>query len=391
MTGPRSRRARRTSRRAYPFLVAHPVALSEHGDEVRRIEESHWFTNFGPEVVRFEKAFVRTLFRGEGSCTSVSNATLGIMLCIRAAMLRQFSTKEQRKRTIALVPSFTFPATAQTVVWNGLRVAFFDVDPDTWLPSPASIERLIDKFGSKIAVIVPYATFGNNLDLNWYESLRDRHGIPVVVDAAASAGSRLADKRHFGQGSTLPIVFSMHATKLLSTSEGGVVYSNDAQHIADVRSMSNFGFDAERVVRLPGVNAKLPEITALQARLKLGDVARIVRRRRVLADRYRKALPEFQFQKPVGEPAHTFLAARIDGDRSRRDRLIERAAADGVELRKYYNPPLHRQEFFDAVASDVRNTDVVADQIITLPLYDSLSDADVDIIAGVTRRAFQRS
>ena len=378
---------KRKTRRTYPFLIADPVRLSRHRSALEQIEESHWYTNFGPETARFESAFLDTLFGGEGACTTIANATLGLLLSVRASMLTAFSAAERRKRTIGIVPSFTFPATAQALVWNGLEIAFCDIDPKTWLPSAASIQRLIDRFGSKIGAIVPYATFGNNLDLAWYEALRDRHGIPIVVDAAASVGSRLESGRHFGAGTALPIVFSMHATKVLATSEGGVVYSNDAKHIADVRSMSNFGFNADRVVMLPGLNAKLAELGALQARLKLRNVAKIVRLRERLVRRYRKRLPDFTFQEAAGNPAHPFLAVRIEGAAPDRDRAIARAAANGVELRKYYNPPLHRQAVFSAIAAECPVTDDLANRTITLPLYDSLTLADVDRIAEVVRDA----
>jgi dTDP-4-amino-4,6-dideoxygalactose transaminase len=376
------------ARLRYPFLVAHPVPLSLHRPDLEALEGSHWFTNFGPESRRFETAFVRALFGGHGHCTTVANATLGLMLSIRATVEQAFGARERRRRTVAIVPSFTFPATAHAALWNGMSVAYCDIDPRTWLPSHESVQRLVDRLGARAGVIVPYATFGNNLDLGWYESLRQKTGIPVVVDAAASVGSRTADGRHFGQGSPLPVVFSMHATKLLATSEGGVVYCGDAEVVRSIRSMTNFGFDEQRQVVRPGINAKLPELNALQGRLKLRDLRRLILRRNSMAARYRRALPELTFQQAEGNPIFVFLAARLAGSAADRDRLIARCLTEGLELRKYYSPPLHRHAYFSrAAARDVAVTDQVADQIVTLPLYDSLTNADIDAICSIIREA----
>jgi dTDP-4-amino-4,6-dideoxygalactose transaminase len=85
------------------------------------------------------------------------------------------------------------------------------VDPDTWLPCPASENALLEQYGDDVALIVPYATFGNNLDLSRYEEISRVRGIPVVVDAAASLGSIGMDGHGFGYGSPFSVVFSMHA------------------------------------------------------------------------------------------------------------------------------------------------------------------------------------
>lgn len=361
-----------------------PVPLSRHRAALERIERSRWYTNFGPVSRSLESAFVEKLFDGSGACTSVANATLGLLLAIRARRLEAFGERGLRDRDLAILPAFTFPATAQAAVWNGLTPAFCDVHPDTWLADEGSILRLIEAHPGRIGVIVPYATFGNNLDLSWYEALESRTGIPVVVDAAASIGSRLGDGSHFGRGSALPTVFSMHATKILAGSEGGMVYCGRREIVDHVRAMSNFGFDGERLVTLPGINAKLSEIGALQALLKLRSLGPLVRRRALLARRYRRGLPRLRFQVPSGEPAIPFLAAAVDGTARERDRVIARAAERGIEIRKYYHPPLHRHPLWAKVEDrEVPVTDALASRILTLPLYDSLTPDSIDRIIAV--------
>ncbi len=378
-------------RRRYSFLVPDPPVLSRNVRALRRLEASHWFTNFGPYTRQFESALVRDLFGGSGHCTTVANATLGLILAAKTTMLRAFGRAPAGLRTLGVVPSFTFPATAQVLEWLGLTPRFLDIDPLTWLPDRGALEKMLAKSASRIALIIPYATFGNNLDLDWYEAVHERFGIPVVVDAAASCGSRLDDGRHFGQSSSLPVVFSLHATKLFATSEGGVVYSADAGLIRSIREMSNFGMDNDRRVTLPGLNAKMNEVTALQALLKLRDLKRLVRRRSQRVARYRRNLPEFHFQHAEGSPAFAFCPADTRLSREQRDALIVEAARKGVEIRKYYDPPLHRQPWFSSSKPQpLPVTEALSDSIITLPLYDSLDNEDIDAISRVVRAALAR-
>lgn len=360
------------------------MPLSRHLSELRKIEAAHRFTNFGPLNDEFETRLVRDLFGGRGTCTTVANATLGLMLSIRAVLLRSYSKSERDNRDLVIVPSFTFPATAHAVLWNGLSIVFCDIEPETWLPSHQSIEDIMKRYGPRVAAVMPYATFGNNLDLRWYQDFQKRTGVPVVVDAAASLGSLLPDGKHFGAGSRLPLVFSMHATKLFATTEGGVVYAADRDLIADIRAMSNFGFDKDRNVVLPGLNAKVPEFVALQALLKLRELHAIIRKRKKLVERYRKRLPGVTFQQTNGDPSFWFVPACLPVSRESRDQIIASAHRGGVELRKYFSPALHEQPFFSgALHLDLATTESVSASIISLPLYNSMTVDDVDAITDV--------
>ena len=131
--------------------------------------------------------------------------------------------------------------------------------------------------GDRVGVIVPYATFGTDLDLDRYAWLARRYDVGVVVDAAASLGTIDAAGRGFGTGAPFAIVYSMHATKTFAVAEGGLIHCGDADRIATLRAMANFGFDPSgssgaRSATLPGINAKLPEVIALMARAKLTEI-----------------------------------------------------------------------------------------------------------------------
>src|SRR5262249_14807991 len=147
-----------------------------------------------------------------------------------------------------------------------------------------------------IALIVPYATFGNNLDLSAYWALASRHQVPIVVDAATSLGSVEHDGHQFGRGFMYPVIYSMHVTKTFATGEAGPIYRADHSAIRVVRCMEIFGFGKPRTATLPGLNSKLTEIGALLAKEKLKSFSAVVEHRQELAAAYRRELPELSFQ-----------------------------------------------------------------------------------------------
>jgi dTDP-4-amino-4,6-dideoxygalactose transaminase len=168
-----------------PLTRPNPARLSEATVRLREIEERAIFSNFGPLTAAFEQNITEQLFSGVGSCLTVCNATIGLMLAIRQTI----ESRPKSRRRYALMPSFTFAAAAQAAQWNRLTPLFCDINRDDWSADAASELRLIQKYRDQIAVIVPYATFGYDIDLNWYEEIQRRFNIPVVVDAAASLGT----------------------------------------------------------------------------------------------------------------------------------------------------------------------------------------------------------
>ncbi|MGO4869252.1 MAG: DegT/DnrJ/EryC1/StrS family aminotransferase [Roseiarcus sp.] len=289
---------------AIPFLRPSPPKLSELIEELISIEQSGRYTNYGPVNSQFEVELINKVFGGQGACVTTCNATVGLMIAIREAM------SEPRGSNVryALMPSFTFAATAHAAIWAGLTPLLCDIDPQTWLPCPQAEEELLRTHAGEIAVLIPYATFGNNLDLARYDRISSEYGVPVVIDAAASLGSVDENGRGFGTGSRHAIVYSMHATKTFATAEGGVIYCEDSQRVARLRSMGNFGFEVPRTATMPGLNAKLSEIGALLALKRLEDFEAVVAQRTLLADAYRTRLAGFGFQQQVGQRiAHQFM------------------------------------------------------------------------------------
>lgn len=369
-----------------PFLRPQPPRLSRLASKLTRIEDSGIYTNYGPVNTSFEAALTKRFFAGEGGCVTVNNATIGLMLSMAEAIGGRPS-----RRSYALMPSFTFAATAQAAIWAGLTPLFCDIEADTWLPCPRSEDALIERHGADIALIVPYATFGNNLDLDRYATLA-RRGIPVVVDAAASLGSVNAAGRGFGAGFPFAVVYSMHATKTFATSEGGVIYAADADRIARLRKMGNFGFGAPRTATMLGLNSKLSEVSALIALERLRDFDVVVAHRARLAAAYRLALaPHFGFQTEIGRClAYQFMPVLLpEAQVSQRAEIVSRLAQEGITIASYFSPHLAEQPYFaeTCVAGHLPVTHSVSRRALSLPMSDSMTLEEVAAVCRALRVA----
>ena len=363
-----------------PLVRPAPPQLSLAVAELQSLEQSGIFSNFGPVNTLFEQEMLDRFFGGKGACTTVCNATIGLMLAIKDAVGEQPSGK------FALMPGFTFAAAAHAALWCGLTPLLCDVHPANWAADPAAEAEMLAQYAGKIAVVMPYATFGYPIDLEHYKRLADQLGAPVVVDAAASLGTCDEHGRGFGSGFAGSVVYSMHATKSFAVGEAGLIYSADTDRVARIRTMSSFGFGEPRTATMVGLNGKVSEVTALLGRLRLLDYDSIMEHRAALSNRYREALPEFQFQlRAPGTQAHQFVPALLPSGLGGRRAAIRAALADkGIATGAYFSPHLMEQPYFQktCVAGPLPVCDDVSARMISLPLFDTMTHHEVDQVVA---------
>ncbi len=363
-----------------PLIAPNPPRLSEHLDALRRVEQSGVFSNNGPEVRTFEASVTEKLFGGHGASLAVGNATLGLMLAIRHASGMRTGGLNPKPGTLALMPALTFAATAQAAAWAGLTPLICDIDSDDWGACAQAEERLLAQYGERIGVVVPYATFGNAIDLDRYVHFQRRYGVGVVVDAASSLGTLDDTGEGFGARAPFAVVHSMHATKTFAVGEGGLIHSGDTDLIATLRSMGNFGFEGGRNATLPGINAKLPEILAILAQAKLAEIDTIATHRAALDATYRETLADFQFQAVSGQRrAMQFMPVLLPERLAHhRESIVENIEAQGVGCGRYFSPHLGEQPWFQATAliEPTPVADKIAGRMLSLPITDAMTVAD---------------
>lgn len=379
-----------------PLIAPRPPRLSAMPDALGEIEDRGIYSNGGPVVRGFEGDMRDTLFGGQGDCLAVGNATLGLMLAIRHA-----AGPRAGRGAYALMPSFTFAATAHAAEWAGLTPLLCDIDPTDWSAATAAEEAAFERYGKQIAVVVPYATFGASIDLARYRRYAEERGVGIVVDAAASLGAIDAEGRAFGAGEPFAVVYSMHATKVFATAEGGVIHSGDASLVAALRRMTNFGFAGGRSAEGPGFNAKLPEVLGVLAAEKLKEIDRIADHRAALDAAYRRHLGGFaeengfEFQAQTGrrqalQCQSVLLPRAFAGHRAA---IIATLAEQEIGAAQYFSPHLAEQPWFraNAVMDALPVCDDVAARILSLPITDVMTEADVERVCHAVIDACNRA
>ena len=360
-----------------PFLRPNLVKHESLIPYLSEIDASRIYSNFGPLNTRFERRILDEYFNHHGDVTTVNNATLGLILAI--------SQSKRPKGKYALMPSFTFAATPLAAIWCGLEPFFIDIRSDDWCMDEELLEDVLRLLGDEVAVVIPYATFGNNMDLDIYKQIHES-GVPVVVDAAASFG--VTDSHnHFGKGFPGCIVYSFHATKSFGIGEGGLVYSSKNEIISKIRQAENFGFSSSRETNLTGINGKLSEYTAAIALSTLDIFAQKIKTRQQIYTWYLELLIQkdlldkgWTIQKTKGEIPYQFMPICCPEDQNNSD-IIHLLKSQNIEARTYFSPPCHQHTLFRGFPhTPLTVTEKISSQIVSLPLWEEMTNQDVRLI-----------
>jgi dTDP-4-amino-4,6-dideoxygalactose transaminase len=318
--------------------------LSLFCKKIEKIFKSGFLTNQGEQVREFEKKLER--FLDVKNALVFCNGTLALQLAIQSLEL---------KGEVITTP-FTFPATYQSLVYNGLVPVFADIEPHTFNLNPDKIEPLINE---RTSAILPVNVFGNLCQVDKIQRIADKYHLKVIYDSAHAFGVKGAVAGDI-------TMFSFHATKKFNTIEGGALAFNDSNLKRKLEMLRNFGFDGDKVVCL-GTNAKMNEIQATFGLLLLGKVKEKIKRRKEIFKLYRKRLPKIM----TGE---NYLYAVILLEN--RDEVYERLQKNGIDARKRFYPLCTQ---YLPVAKRI------SEQILSLPLYDDLTEEEILKISNIIK------
>jgi dTDP-4-amino-4,6-dideoxygalactose transaminase len=321
---------------------------------------------------RFMREFEQGLSEhlGVKHAVAVSSCTSGMMLVHKALGLSGE----------VILPSFTFMATASAVVWAGLRPVFADVVRGTNNLDPQAAEAAITP---QTTAIVAVHQFGNPADIAALEAVAKRHGLKLIFDAAHGAGALYQDIPVGKQADAQ--IFSLSPTKLLISGEGGIVATNDDDLAAKIRIGREYGNDGNYDTAFAGLNARMPELSALLGlhSLKKLEEAALHRNETVaLFQEMLGSMPGIGFQVVRQGDRHSYRELSITIDPAlfglTRDELALVLAADHVDTRKYYQPPIHKQTAYRTFyeGQPLPNTDWLAENSLSLPMWSNM-DPDV--------------
>jgi dTDP-4-amino-4,6-dideoxygalactose transaminase len=338
-------------------------------------------TNNGPCVREIERRLADLL--GVKHCIATSSGTIALQLTIRATGLRGE----------ALVPSFTFVATAHALQWEGVTPVFCDVDPGTHTIDPRCLEAAITP---RTSGIVGVHIWGRPCDVEALKEIAQRHHLTLLFDAAhafrCSHGGRMIG------GFGVAEVFSFHATKFFHTLEGGAVTTNDDDLATKLRRMRDFGFaGVDQVVAL-GINGKMNEVSAavgLTLWDRLDELVAVNRRNHL---QYRQGLAGLPGLTVVGyDPSeasnYQYVVVEVEEAQAqlRRDDLLRVLQAENVIARRYFYPGCHRMEPYRSAAVHgaraLPETDALVERVLCLPTGEAVGAEDIDTVCQIVALA----
>ncbi len=347
-------------------------------------EAAHWYSNGGPCHELLVERLEARMANG-ALALPVGNATLGLMVAL-AAVTQDLSPE----RDLVITPSYTFAAAISAILWTGRQPLLIDVDPLTWQPDARALERALAEHGRRVAAVLTTSTFGcaapADVRARWDAAARAA-SVPIVYDSAAAFGAITETGEWLGAQGDVE-VFSFHATKPFATGEGGMVATRSRVLRERMARLVNFGFDAERRVVDPlGMNAKLSELQAAVCLAALDTYDDVLAARRSRAAFLRAALEPRGFTFQSGCERSTWQSVPVLApDAATREAVRARAARHDVEVRAYFETPLHVHPPFQSFlrAGSLEVTDDLAARCLSLPMANDLRDVDLARIIATT-------
>jgi len=329
----------------------------------------------GPNVAAFEQemaALTETKF-GIG----VNSGSDALTLALRALDIGPGDE--------VITTPFTYIAPAEAICQVGARLVFADIDGATFQISPVDAAR---KITSRTRAIIPVHLFGQAAPLAGLQPLAQQHGLALVEDCAQAIGAACAGKP-VGQFGRLGC-FSFYPTKNLGAGgDGGMVVTSEEALARKLRMLRVHGIARRYYHELHGYNSRLDELQAAILRVKLPHLRRWNERRAEIARRYTAGLRGLPLRLPVTAAGNTHVFHVYAILSQERDALLEFLAGHGVGTIIYYPQPLHLQRVYADLgfrAGDFPVAEQISRQILPLPIYPELTDAQVDYVVALIRQ-----
>ncbi|PTQ68459.1 DegT/DnrJ/EryC1/StrS aminotransferase family protein [Pseudomonas sp. GV071] len=364
-----------------PVFVTQPhlPPLEEFIPYLQTIWDNKILTNGGPMHQELESALCKYL--GVEYISLFNNGTIALLTALQA----------MRVTGEVITTPYSFVATAHSLLWNGIKPVFVDVDPDTLNLDPRKIEAAITP---QTTAILPVHCYGNPCDVVAIQRIADNYNLRVIYDAAHAFNVK------DGGGSVLRhgdlSVLSFHATKVFNTFEGGAIVSPDEKTKKLIDQLKNFGYVDEVTVVAPGINGKLSEINAAFGLLQLKYIEGAVSRRRAIDEHYRAQFDAIVGVRPVemiegvaGNYSYFPILVEDEYPLSR-DELYQKLKDNNIFARRYFYPlisdfPMYRG-MQSANPTNLPIASQVSQKVICLPIYPELSHEDqlriISIIAA---------
>ncbi len=362
------------------IFVTRPLLppLTEFIPYLEKIWDNKTLTNGGPFHQQLEAALCEYL--GVQHIALFTNATIGLITALQAL----------RISGEVITTPYSFVATAHSLLWNGIKPVFVDIDPNTLNMDPAKIEAAITP---QTTAIMPVHCYGHPCDVDAIQKIADNYNLKVIYDAAHAFGVKCHCGSVLNHGDLS--VLSFHATKVFNTFEGGAIVCPDAKTKQRIDHLKNFGIVDEVTVVAPGINGKMSEINAAFGLLQLKHMDQALAQRQQIDAFYRANLADVVGIKCISgsdeiSANYSYFPILIKSEYPiARDVLYQKLKDNGIYSRRYFYPlisdfPMYRG-LPSAQASNLPVAASAAARILCLPIYPGLTQEDLQRIIEVIR------
>ncbi len=363
-----------------PIYVTQPSLppLDEFTPYLEKIWNNKILTNCGPFHQQLERALCDYL---EVEHLSLfANGTLALVTALQALRV----TGE------VITTPYSFVATAHSLLWNGIKPVFVDIDPKTLNLNPEKIEAAITP---QTTAILPVHCYSNPCEVDAIQKIADTYNLRVIYDAAHAFGVKDNNGSILQHGDLS--ILSFHATKVFNTFEGGAIIAPDAKVKQRVDHLKNFGFVDEVTVTAPGINGKMSEINAAFGLLQLGHIDRAIASRKAIDALYRerlKGVAGISCLTPIKDAStnYSYFPILVHEEYPLyRDELYKKLKESNIHARRYFYPlisdfPMYRG-LPSASSSNLPIATIKSAQILCLPIFPDLEDESVKEITTIIK------
>ena len=349
--------------------AAKPIIGDEEREAVDRVLRSGMLAQ-GPEVKAFEEEFSAHV--GGRHCVAMNSGTSALHLGFIAAGIKPGDE--------VIVPSFSFAATANSVVLAGGVPVFADIDPKTFNMDPDHVETLITK---KTKAIMPVHLYGHIAAMDRFEEMASKHGLLLIEDAAQGHLASL-NGRNSGEFGIVAS-FSFYPTKNMTAGEGGMVVTDNAEVARMLRLLRNQGQEIRYQNEVIGFNTRMTDIHAAIGRVQLAKLPGWTKQRQENAaylDTNLKGVVTPFLAPGTTHSYHQYTVRIPGGDAAKRDAFMAKIGEKGVGSGVYYPTPIHRLPSFK-LDLNLPETELVIKECVSLPVHPSLTKDELKTIVEV--------
>ena len=356
--------------------------MSDEGYEMQYVQEAfdtNWVAPLGPNVNEFEKELAARV--GSKHAAAMTSGTGAIHLALKAAGVGEGD--------VVFCPTLTFSATANPIIYQNATPVFIDSNYETWNMDPKALEAAFAKYDDKVKAVLVVHLYGLSADMDKIMEICSKYNVTVIEDAAESLGTYYKGK-HTGTFGEFG-VFSFNGNKIITTSGGGMLVSDDEEKIKKVRFWSTQSRDAARHYQHSelGFNYRMSNVVAGIGRGQLKVLDQRVAKKKYIFEFYKRELGqlegvEFMPINDWNDPNYWLSVMTLKGTVRPLD-VMEALEKENIESRPVWKP-MHMQPFFaeyDYVGGDVSKK--LFENGVCLPSDTKMTDEDLERICGIIK------